>query len=352
MRVLVTGSEGYLGSVVTPRLIALGHHVSGADTGYYRDGHLYHEAGDLPHVINRDIRQLSVSDLESYDAVVHMADLSNDPAGDLSPEATHAINHHGTVRLAEIAREAGVRRFIYMSSCSVYGVANGEDPVTEETPPNPQTAYALCKTLCERDISHLARPGFSPVFFRNATAFGASPRQRFDLVLNNLCGLAWTTRRIVLTSDGMPWRPLIHAQDIAAAICCALEAPADSLHGEIINIGSDHGNYRVYELAEIVARYLPGCTVGFGHNGSDNRSYRVSFEKLTRLLPSFRCHWNVEQGVNQLFELFHRIELVSSDFAHRAYTRTAQLQHLLRTRQIDPAFFWKPLPCESSKSLS
>jgi nucleoside-diphosphate-sugar epimerase len=344
MRILVTGSEGYLGSILVQRLLSLGHHVTGADTGFYRDGHLYHEIEDLPDVINRDIRQLTVSDLDGFEAVVHTAELSNDPSGDLSPDVTHAINHHGSVRLAEIAREAGVRRFIYMSSCSVYGLADGDELVTEETEPNPQTAYALCKTLCERDIGHLARPGFSPVFFRNATAFGASPRQRFDLVLNNLCGLAWTTRRILLTSDGTPWRPLVHAQDIASAICHSLEVPAESLHGEVINIGSEHGNHRVSELAAIVARYLPGCTVRLGDQGSDNRSYRVAFDKLARLLPSFRCEWTVEQGVRQLFDLFHRIDLSTSDFSHRAFTRLAQLQHLIRTRQIDASFFWNPAP--------
>lgn len=340
MKILVTGTEGYLGALLAPMLGARGHEVTGVDVGYYKSGHLYHPEGDQPRTLARDIRQLTPADLQGNDAVVHMAELSNDPTGELAPDITYEINHKGSVRLARIAKEAGVRRFLYMSSCSVYGVADGDLPVTEETPVNPQTAYAVCKTLCERDIMPMADSGFSPVFFRNSTAFGASPRQRFDLVVNNLSGLAWTTGEIKMTSDGSPWRPLVHGLDIGQAICCALEAPVDAIHGQIFNIGSNGQNYRVREVAEIVARHFDGCTTMFGSQGADNRSYRVSFDKLARHLPDFSCDWDVARGVQQLHELFKQIEFTRDDFEFRPYTRMKQLQYLIRSGQIDRDFFW------------
>jgi nucleoside-diphosphate-sugar epimerase len=251
------------------------------------------------------------------------------------------VNHKGSVRLAQLAKEAGVRRFVYMSSCSVYGVADGDTPVTEETPSNPQTAYAICKTLCERDIMPLADSKFSPVFFRNSTAFGASPRQRFDIVVNNLCGLAWTTKEIKMISDGSPWRPLVHGLDIGKAICCALDAPVDAIHGQILNIGSNDQNYRVREVAEIVAENFPGCTTTFGVQGADNRSYRVSFDKLAKHLPDFKCDWDVPKGAKQFHELFQQIDFTKEDFLSRGFTRLKQLEYLIRTQQIDQDFFWK-----------
>ncbi|MDQ3195925.1 MAG: SDR family oxidoreductase, partial [Pseudomonadota bacterium] len=210
MKILITGTEGYLGSLLAPTLMQRGHDVTGADTGFYKVGWLYNATPLTAKTLNKDIRKLSAEDLEGMEAVVHMAELSNDPAGELSPHITYDINHKASLRLAEIAKAAGVRRFIYMSSCSVYGVASTSD-VTEESPVNPQTAYAICKTLVERDVRPLADDNFSPTFLRNATAYGASPRMRFDIVLNNLSGLAWTTREIKMTSDGTPWRPLVHA---------------------------------------------------------------------------------------------------------------------------------------------
>lgn len=341
MNILVTGTEGYLGSLLAPMLLARGHEVTGVDVGYYKSGYLYHAKGDQPKTLVKDIRHLTAEDLQGHDAVVHMAELSNDPTGELAPHITYEINHKGSVRLAQIAKEAGVRRFIYMSSCSVYGVAGGDAPVTEETPVNPQTAYAVCKTLCERDIMPMADTGFSPTFFRNSTAFGASPRQRFDLVVNNLSALAWTTKEIKMTSDGTPWRPLVHGLDIGKAICCALEAPVDAIHGQILNIGSDNQNYRVREVAEIVAEYFPGCTTTFGTQGADNRSYRVSFDKLSKHLPDFSCDWDVASGARQFHELFKQIDFTAEDFEFRPFTRLKQLQYLIRTDQIDLDFFWK-----------
>ena len=341
MKILVTGTEGYLGTLLAPLLIERGHEVTGVDTGYYRSGYLYNAKGNQPKTLIKDIRHLTLEDLKGHDAVVHMAELSNDPTGELAPHITYEVNHKGSVRLAQLAKEAGVRRFVYMSSCSVYGVADGDTPVTEETPSNPQTAYAICKTLCERDIMPLADSKFSPVFFRNSTAFGASPRQRFDIVVNNLCGLAWTTKEIKMISDGSPWRPLVHGLDIGKAICCALDAPVDAIHGQILNIGSNDQNYRVREVAEIVAENFPGCTTTFGVQGADNRSYRVSFDKLSKHLPDFKCDWDVPKGAKQFYELFQQIDFTKEDFLSRGFTRLKQLEYLIRTEQIDQDFFWK-----------
>lgn len=340
MKILVTGTEGYLGALLAPMLIERGHEVAGVDVGYYRNGYLYNARGNLPKTLIKDIRHLTLDDLKGHDAVVHMAELSNDPAGELAPHITYEVNHKGSVRLAQMAKEAGVRRFIYMSSCSVYGVADGDEPVTEETPTNPQTAYAICKTLSERDILPMADHNFSPTFFRNATAFGASPRQRFDIVVNNLSGLAWTIKEIAMTSDGTPWRPLVHGLDIGKAISLALEAPIDAVHGQILNIGSNTQNYRVREVAEIVAKTFPGCKTTFGTQGADNRSYRVSFDKLGKHLPDFCCDWDVPKGARQFYDLFKHIELTREDFEYRGYTRLKQLQYLIRTAQIDENFFW------------
>jgi nucleoside-diphosphate-sugar epimerase len=340
MKLLVTGTEGYLGSLLAPLLMQRGHEVIGVDTGYYKEGWLYNGSPVTARTLVKDIREITADDLRGVEAVVHMAELSNDPTGELSPNITYDINHKGSVRLAKLAKEAGVRRFIYMSSCSVYGVAGGDAPVTEESPVNPQTAYAVCKTYCERDIKPLADAKFSPVFFRNATAFGASPRQRFDLVVNNLCGLAWTTKEIKMTSDGTPWRPLVHGLDIAKAILCALDAPVDAIHGQIFNIGSNAQNYRVKEVAEIVARVFPGCKLSFGTQGADNRSYRVGFDKIDKGLPGFRCEWNVEKGARQFLALFKRIDMTREMFEARPFTRLKMLQHLLKTGQLNADFYW------------
>ena len=340
MRILVTGTEGYLGSLLAPMLIERGHDVLGVDVGFYREGVLHPVRGTTPRTLNKDIRRLTIEDLEGVNAVVHMAELSNDPAGELAPDITYEINHKASVRLAQLAKDVGAHRFIYMSSCSVYGFGSGDSPVDEESPTNPQTSYAICKTLCERDIKPLADPNFSPVFLRNATAFGASPRQRFDLVLNNLAGLAWTTNEIAMTSDGTPWRPLVHGLDIAKAVICALEAPIEAIHGQVFNIGSDSQNYRVRDIAEIIGRIFPGCKVAFGGQGADSRSYRVSFRKVREGLPGFDCDWDAEAGARQFHALFKRIHMTADIFQYRAFTRLKQLEYLIQTKQIDRDFFW------------
>lgn len=339
MNILVTGTEGYLGSLLPPLLMERGHEVIGVDTGFYKEGWLYNGTQVTAKTLNKDIRKITAEDLQGVEAIVHMAELSNDPTGQLSPTITYDINHQGSVRLAKLAKEAGVRRFVYMSSCSVYGVAT-EGDVTEESPVNPQTAYAECKTLVERDVKPLASPDFSPTFMRNATAFGASPRMRFDIVLNNLAGLAWTSQEIKMTSDGTPWRPLVHALDIGKAIVCALEAPRDIVHNQVFNVGDTANNYRVKEIAETIAEVFKGCALTFGENGSDNRSYRVSFEKINTKLPGFKCDWNARRGAEQLFDVFSQIDMGEDTFTSRGFTRLKQLEYLIRTKQIDKDFFW------------
>jgi nucleoside-diphosphate-sugar epimerase len=339
MHIFLTGINGYLGSILAPELIRRGHRVIGLDTGYYKERALYPERGILPLTLVKDLRQVDVEDLEGIDAVVHMAELSNDPAGQLAPHITYEINHKGSVRLAELARTAGVERFVYMSSCSVYGVSGG-DFVTEESPVNPQTAYGICKTLVERDLRTLAGRHFAPTYLRNATAYGASPRMRFDIVLNNLAGLAWTTKEIRMTSDGTPWRPIVHGLDICQAIIAVLEAPIEAVTNEVFNVGDTEHNYRVREIAEIVGEVFPGCTVSFGPPSPDNRSYRVSFEKIRKHLPTFKCRWDARRGAGQLLELFRRIDMAEEVFQFRAFTRLKQLEYLIRTSQIDGDFFW------------
>lgn len=340
MKLLVTGVEGYIGVMLAPLLLERGHDVVGLDTGFYRDGWLYNRSGTFPMRISKDIRQISEEELRGFDAVVHMAELSNDPLGQLHPEITFEINHRGSVELAKKCKRAGITRFIYTSSCSVYGVGT-DDFKTEASEPNPQTAYAQCKVLVERDVSAMADDDFSPTFLRNATAYGPSPRMRFDIVLNNLSGLAWTTHEIRMTSDGTPWRPLVHVHDIGEAIACALEAPREVVHNQIFNVGDTKQNYRVREIAQIVAETFPGCELTLGASDKDNRSYRVSFEKINTRLPGFRCQRDAAVGASQLREIFERIDMSRDVFEGRAYTRLKQLQHLLKTQQIDSHFFWR-----------
>lgn len=347
MRILVTGSEGYIGSVLGPFLADRGHDVVGVDTGFYRGGWLYEPQTRTIPGLSRDIRSLTESDLEGFDAVVHMAELSNDPLGQLSPTITYDINHAGSVHLATAARAAGVGRFVYTSSCSVYGEAD-EEVVDERSPLRPQTAYAECKQLVERDVAALATAEFSPVFLRNATVYGASPRMRFDIVLNNLCGFAWTTREIRMESDGTPWRPLVHVLDVCNAIRCALEAPRGVVHGQVLNVGDIDANFQIREIAEIVGRVFPDCEVTVGKRGSDRRSYRVSFAKIHELLPAFACDWTPELGARQLLEIFSAIDLSEDDFRSRAFTRLKQIEYLIRTGQIDETFFWRPLAVASA----
>ncbi len=241
----------------------------------------------------------------------------------------------------KLPEQAGVRRLVYASSCSVYGVG-AADFVDETSPVNPQTAYAQCKTLVERDLKPMADRDFSVVFLRNATAYGPSPRMRFDIVLNDLCALAWTKKKIAMISDGSPWRPIVHVEDICEAICCALEAPAEAVNGEVFNVGATQENYRVREIAQIIAEVFPGCEVTMGPPGGDNRSYRVSFEKIATRLPEYKARWTAKMGAEELRRLFERIEMSPETYEFRAFTRLKQIKYLQRTGQVDDDLYWRP----------
>lgn len=346
MKILVTGSDGYIGVNLGPLLTDRGHEVTGLDTGFYRAGWLYHnDSKRFPSLINKDIRQITEDDLRGFDAVVHMAELSNDPLGQFNSTITYQINHQGSVELAQKCKSVGISRFVYTSSCSVYGTGS-EDWKSETSAPNPQTTYAECKVLVEQDVAQLADENFSPTFLRNATAYGPSPRMRFDIVLNNLAGLAWTTQEICMTSDGTPWRPLVHVLDICEAIACVLEAPQDLVHNQIFNVGDTGENYRVAEIAQVVAETFPGCKLSLGKSDNDNRSYRVSFDKIRESL-NFKCQRTIEQGARELYQVFNQIDMSAETFKARPFTRLNQLKYLVETRQLDERFFWTDMALAS-----
>ena len=343
MRILVTGTEGYIGSLLAPILIQRGHEVVGIDTGFYRDGWLYSrkEATPIqPMTINKDLRGIDKSDLEGFDAVVHLAELSNDPLGQNNPEVTFKINHLGTVNIARLCKEVGIQRFVYTSSCSVYG-AGTNDFLDETSATNPLTTYAKCKIKVENDLSELADDNFSPVFLRNGTAYGASPRMRFDIVLNDLSAYAWTEKKITMISDGEPWRPLVHVSDICKAIYCSLEAPLENIHNQIFNVGDSHANYQVKDIAKIVSEEFPGCELILGSSAGDDRSYRVNFDKIAKNLPGFSLDWNAEKGAAQLHSIFKQIDMSIDTFNAKPFKRLKQLKYLISTQQIDDEFFWK-----------
>ena len=342
MKILLTGSDGYIGSVASQVLMKDGFEVTGLDTGFYRRGWLYNGIEQFPSVLTKDTRNVTIDDLRGYDAIVHMADLSNDPLGETNPELTQEINHRATVELAKKAKQAGVKRFIHMSSCSVYGIAT-EDVVTEESEINPQTEYARCKALVERDVMQLADDNFSPTFMRNSTVYGASPRIRFDLVVNNLAGLAFTTKTIAMTSDGSPWRPLVHILDLSKAIVCILNAPQAKIHNQIFNVGNNDGNYRIKQVAEIIGDVFTGSKVTFGNSDGDTRSYRVNFDKIHETLPDFKCDYDVKKGAQQLKTIFERVSLNTELFQFEPFTRIKELKRLMETQQIDEKYYWRSL---------
>lgn len=343
MKTLLTGGEGYIGSVLAPMLMEAGHDVLVYDTGYHRSGWLFDGVEQAPRWKRFDTRLMQAEDLEGFDAIIHLADLSNDPVGELNPEITFDINHEATVRLARLAKRAGVPRFVYASSCSVYGATAGEIDAlsTEDDEPAPITAYAKCKVLVERDLKTMAGPSFTPVFLRNATAFGASPRMRFDLVVNELTAMAYLDRRLLLESDGSPWRPFVHIRDISKAIMCAMEAPAKTVSAEIFNVGDSRANYQVRDICSIIGEEIPGCEVVLGEKGHDTRNYRVDFTKINEKLPGFSCDWDVRRGVVELREIFDRIDFTRETLESRRYRRLKQIQYLLDSGQVDASYFWK-----------
>jgi len=340
MRVLVTGHRGYIGSPFVDRLKAGGYEVVGVDTELYEDCTFGVNKDSGVPTINRDIRELSRSDLEGVDAVAHLAGICNDPLGDLLPETTYDINHAATVRLAKLAKASGVRRFVFSSSCSVYGAA-GQEWIDEQSEPNPITPYGLSKWKAEIELSQLADGRFSPVFLRSATAYGFSPRIRFDLVLNNLTAHAFTSGKVLLKSDGMSWRPIVHIEDIGRAFVAAIEAPVETVHNETFNVGITTENYRIREIAQIVEETVPGSRVEFAAGaGPDKRTYRVDCSKISRLLPNFRPEWTARRGARELYRSYSEHGLLLEDFEGARYQRLAYLQSLMARGAIDRNLRW------------
>lgn len=340
MRVLVTGHKGYIGSVMVPILLEEGYDVVGMDVDLYRRSTFGTGMVEIEEM-HKDVRDVEPADLEGIDQVFHLAALSNDPLSDLNAELTYAINHHGSVRLAKAAKAAGVERFIFSSSCSNYGA--GDDSFRVETSEvNPVSAYGISKVRVEEDVAPLADGSFSPVFLRNATAYGASPRLRFDILVNNLVAWALTTKQVRMRSDGTAWRPLIHIRDITRGFIAASRAPREVIHNAVFNVGSTTENFTVREVAAYVKKMIPGSEITFGEGaGSDPRNYRVDFTKIAKALPDFKPQWTVERGVAELLEAYERVGITVEDFEGIRYKRIAQLQDLLSMGALSDELRWQ-----------
>ncbi len=341
MKVLVTGHKGYIGTVMVPMLLKEGYEVFGLDSDLYRRCTFGDQSiARIPEKI-MDIRDVQVQDLLGFDAVIHLAGLSNDPLGDLNPQLTFEINYKATLRLAELSKEAGVQRFLFSSSCSTYGAA-GNEFLTEEAAFNPVTPYGRSKVLSEQSLAKLADERFCPVFLRNATAYGASPRIRFDLVLNNLVSWAYTTGRVHLKSDGTAWRPIVHIEDISRAFIALLRAPLKLVWNQAFNVGASEENYQIRDIAELVKQTVPGCELEFADGAStDTRNYRVDCRKIHQMFPDFQPQWNAAKGAEQIFNAVSRFGLKLDEFEGPRYKRLDHIKQLLGAGLLDETLRWK-----------